>query len=124
MLTINASPFSPEQVHVALMVVRYLEKRGLAMADADAAYQAYIAEVRESIAGSNETPRAQRRNRRLKQAKKRAELATRTYHGSIVCPICGGKTLYKEPICPGCADGRQGYRLRLHCGECDFTERL
>jgi hypothetical protein len=39
------------------------------------------------------------------------------------CPECGG-VMFKEGICPGCADGRKGYRIRLLCGECDYTEKL
>ena len=38
----------------------------------------------------------------------------------IKCPSCGGE-FFKEPVCPGCSDGKKGYRIRLHCGECDKT---
>jgi hypothetical protein len=38
----------------------------------------------------------------------------------IGCPDCGGG-MYKEGICPGCEDGKKGYRIRLLCGECDRT---
>jgi len=35
---------------------------------------------------------------------------------SLKCPKCGGN-LYRQPICPGCKEGKQGYRVRLICGE-------
>ena len=34
----------------------------------------------------------------------------------LKCPICNG-TLYKQPICPGCKEGRKGFRIRLICDE-------
>jgi len=34
----------------------------------------------------------------------------------LKCPECGGN-LYRQSICPGCREGRQGYRVRLICGE-------
>ena len=34
----------------------------------------------------------------------------------LKCPICNG-ILYKQPICPGCGEGRKGFRIRLICDE-------
>lgn len=34
----------------------------------------------------------------------------------LLCPICGGE-LFRQLICPGCREGKQGYRVRLICGE-------
>lgn len=41
----------------------------------------------------------------------------------IKCPSCGGD-LYKEGVCPACEDGKKGFRIRLLCGECDYTQLL
>ena len=38
----------------------------------------------------------------------------------LKCPECGA-AMYKEGVCPGCEDGKKGYRIRLLCGECDKT---
>lgn len=34
----------------------------------------------------------------------------------LKCPECGGN-LYSQPICPGCKEGKRGYKVRLICGE-------
>ena len=39
------------------------------------------------------------------------------------CPDCSGG-LFREPICAGCADGKKGFKIRLICGECDYTGLL
>lgn len=41
----------------------------------------------------------------------------------LQCPRCGGE-LYKEGICPGCDEGRRGFKVRLLCGECDYSLSL
>jgi hypothetical protein len=41
----------------------------------------------------------------------------------LLCPECLGG-LYKEGVCPACDDGKRGYKIRLLCGECDFTKLL
>lgn len=41
----------------------------------------------------------------------------------LKCPACGGE-IFKEGICPGCEDGRRGFKVRLLCGECDYTLAL
>ena len=41
----------------------------------------------------------------------------------IKCPECGA-AMYKEGVCPGCEDGKKGYRIRLLCGECDYVALL
>lgn len=32
----------------------------------------------------------------------------------ITCPSCGNK-MYKQNVCKGCVEGRQGYKIRLIC---------
>lgn len=39
---------------------------------------------------------------------------------ALKCPECGA-SMYKEGVCPGCEEGKKGYRIRLLCGECDKT---
>ena len=41
----------------------------------------------------------------------------------LKCPACGGE-FFKEPICPGCEEGRKGFKIRLLCGECDYVLSL
>ena len=41
----------------------------------------------------------------------------------LKCPQCGGE-MFKEPICPGCEEGRRGLKIRLLCGECDYVLSL
>lgn len=41
----------------------------------------------------------------------------------LKCPQCGGE-LFREGICPGCEDGRKGLKVRLLCGECEYTLAL
>jgi hypothetical protein len=41
----------------------------------------------------------------------------------IKCPICGGE-VFKEGICPGCDEGRRGLKVRLLCGECEYSLSL
>lgn len=42
---------------------------------------------------------------------------------ALKCPRCGGE-MFKEPICPACDEGKRGKKVRLLCGECDFTLAL
>jgi len=69
------------------------------------------------------------REKKIQEAKKKAEIK-KEKQKSIVgkktsmgisktclrCPECSGK-LYKQRVCPGCKDGRSGYRIRLICEE-------
>lgn len=41
----------------------------------------------------------------------------------LKCPSCGGE-MFKEGICPGCDEGRRGLKIRLLCGECDYSLSL
>lgn len=34
----------------------------------------------------------------------------------MICPVCKAK-MYKQNICPGCKEGKKGYRVRLICEE-------
>ena len=55
--------------------------------------------------------------------KARTDLSVRPAPAELKCPRCGDR-LFIEPICPGCREGRQGYRIRLLCGECDYEALL
>jgi len=35
---------------------------------------------------------------------------------AIKCPICAGK-MYKQSVCGGCKEGKNGYKIRLICEE-------
>ena len=39
------------------------------------------------------------------------------------CPECSDR-LYQQAICPGCKEGKAGYKLRFLCGNCDFTTMI
>lgn len=53
--------------------------------------------------------------------RRRARTDASTYEvPGLACPKCGA-AMYKEGVCPGCEDGKKGYRIRLLCGECDKT---
>lgn len=41
----------------------------------------------------------------------------------LKCPSCNGG-LFKEGICPGCEEGRRGFKVRLLCGECEYSLSL
>jgi len=65
-----------------------------------------------------QTKQAQQRDRlkAVKQApaqqKSKTDMSLKL--SNLSCPVCGAK-MYKQNICPGCAEGRQGYRIRLLC---------
>jgi RNase P subunit RPR2 len=53
----------------------------------------------------------------MRQVKKLADKSKTSMELGITklkCPICNNR-LYKQSICPGCKEGKQGYRIRLIC---------
>lgn len=63
-------------------------------------------------------------NRSREVARKRTDTSVGKDTSGLVCPSCGSHPLFKEGVCPACADGKKGFKIRLHCGECDFTTLL
>jgi len=61
---------------------------------------------------------------RQRGASRKSDASVRKDTSGLVCPSCGSRSLFKEGICPACPDGKKGFRIRLHCGECDFTALL
>ena len=55
------------------------------------------------------------------QQKSKTDMSLRLV--DIPCPVCGSK-MYKQSVCPGCAEGRQGYRIRLLCEDYSDHEVL
>ena len=61
---------------------------------------------------------------RQRGASKRTDTSVGKDTSGLVCPSCGSRPLFKEGVCPACMEGKKGFKIRLHCGECDFTALL
>ena len=54
---------------------------------------------------------------RVKQTQKKSGVKKQDMALHLVdlkCPVCGSK-MYKQAVCPGCAAGKKGYKIRLLC---------
>ncbi len=81
--------------------------------------------IRDRAAAVNDPTRVtvqQNTEARKRPARKRADTSVKRVQ-ELKCPSCGGE-MFKEGICPGCDEGRRGLKVRLLCGECDYTVAL
>lgn len=55
-----------------------------------------------------------KKENRAKRAKKKQSMSLKQV--PVKCGICGS-CMYKQNVCPGCKDGKAGYKIRLICEE-------
>lgn len=80
--------------------------------------------IRDSASAAKDPTRVtvQQYPRQRSVARERTDTSVKRV-ADLKCPKCGGE-MFKEGICPGCDDGRKGFKVRLLCGECDYTLSL
>lgn len=71
---------------------------------------------------SRVTVHGSRRPTARQSTRKRTDTSVRKVE-DIKCPRCGSE-MFKEGICAGCEEGRRGLKVRLLCGDCDYTLAL
>jgi len=58
--------------------------------------------------------------RNIPTSTKKTDLSAKKVKG-LKCPDCGDTEMFKEYICPGCTEGKKGFKVRLLCGGCEYT---
>lgn len=67
---------------------------------------------RKKIAEEMQKRQQQQKQTQYKKQKKTTSMSLK--QSGLKCPICGS-AMYKQAVCPGCRDGKAGYKIRLLC---------
>jgi len=123
---IQDSPFDQRTVFEAIRIRNHFANHGVTLDDIAAAKEELIVAQNEEMRQMIVEKLSQKSNHKPKNTKKKTDTSMRKYDGKLKCPDCGGR-LYRENVCPGCAEGRAGKKVRLTCEnipECKYQEAI